>query len=119
MDVSRALDEVVSLLDVAVSDSIVCLLRARKDWLERVAFSAVDANVMTPRLTGEAWDILRHECLTRDDFTCQGCGAVATRQNVHHIIPLYRGGKNEINNLITLCDNCHARIHPWLLDGAA
>lgn len=29
----------------------------------------------------------------------------------HHIIPLSRGGKNEIDNIAALCPNCHKKAH--------
>lgn len=48
----------------------------------------------------------------RDDHTCQGCGdADADELHVHHIVPLGAGGSNVRSNLITLCDECHGRVH--------
>ena len=32
----------------------------------------------------------------------------------HHIVWLSNGGGNEKSNVITLCEHCHAEIHPWL-----
>ena len=29
----------------------------------------------------------------------------------HHIVHVSKGGKNEVNNLLLLCPNCHAEIH--------
>jgi 5-methylcytosine-specific restriction endonuclease McrA len=37
---------------------------------------------------------------------------------LHHIIPLNGGGVNIRLNLIPLCFDCHAEIHPWLKDGS-
>lgn len=34
----------------------------------------------------------------------------------HHIIELARGGLNITENLVPLCDICHAEVHPWMLD---
>ncbi len=51
---------------------------------------------------------------------CQDCGnfspfiAKATDEpflEVHHIIPLSRGGKDAIENVIALCPNCHRKRH--------
>ncbi len=51
---------------------------------------------------------LRKKTFERDDFTCQKC---STSQNAkleaHHINLRSMGGKNELNNLITLCSICH------------
>ena len=32
----------------------------------------------------------------------------------HHVIPLANGGANSEYNLIPICPDCHAKIHPWL-----
>jgi 5-methylcytosine-specific restriction endonuclease McrA len=32
----------------------------------------------------------------------------------HHIVWLSNGGGNEKSNVVTLCEYCHAEIHPWL-----
>lgn len=113
IDVSYQVDEVVSLLDVAVSPEIIVVLRARKRLLERRLFEEAPV-APTERLDSTAWTMLRREALERDGYKCQGCTTFATLLNVHHIIPLSRGGRNDLSNLITLCDHCHAQIHPWL-----
>lgn len=32
----------------------------------------------------------------------------------HHIIQLQNGGLNQKKNVVSLCNGCHAEIHPWL-----
>lgn len=32
----------------------------------------------------------------------------------HHIIQVSKGGSNKMLNLVGLCKDCHALIHPWL-----
>jgi 5-methylcytosine-specific restriction endonuclease McrA len=32
----------------------------------------------------------------------------------HHIIQIQNGGNNRWQNIIALCNDCHAVIHPWL-----
>jgi hypothetical protein len=32
----------------------------------------------------------------------------------HHIIQLQNGGLNQKKNIVSLCSNCHAEIHPWM-----
>jgi|SRR3989338_3486643 len=54
--------------------------------------------------------ILRKKAFERDNHTCKKCGLQdkeAIRIEAHHIIPLYAGGKDELDNLITLCFDCH------------
>ena len=52
----------------------------------------------------------RKNCLERDSFTCQKCKVedhIAKRLEIHHILPLYSGGEDNIKNMITLCSTCH------------
>lgn len=41
------------------------------------------------------------------------CVACANKENLyqHHLVPKSAGGSNDDNNLITLCGECHAKIH--------
>lgn len=53
----------------------------------------------------------REAVLNRDSYTCQICGAKNTRLEVHHIVYRSHGGTDDENNLITLCESCHKKIH--------
>lgn len=72
------------------------------------------------------WATYRHECLERDKYICQDCGAKENSDRihpheVHHIVPIYRGGTNQLENLITLCHECHRIRHltrPPVMDPA-
>ena len=66
------------------------------------------------RLIDDEWNELRKAALYRDKYICQGCGQSGVPLDAHHIIPLSRGGNNWLNNLISLCRDCHTRIHPWI-----
>ena len=57
----------------------------------------------------------------RDNYQCQICGdyhgkkypsQVIVQAQAHHIIPFSKGGETKFDNLITLCDLCHAVVHP-------
>ncbi|MBU0958875.1 MAG: HNH endonuclease [Nanoarchaeota archaeon] len=53
---------------------------------------------------------LRTKTLKRYNFTCQKCkleDKTGKKLEAHHIIPLYARGKDEIDNIITLCFDCH------------
>ncbi|WP_071517334.1 HNH endonuclease [Geitlerinema sp. PCC 9228] len=54
---------------------------------------------------------VRQYVFQRDRYQCQSCGKTATKcqLTVDHIIPLVRGGKNDISNLQTLCRRCNQR----------
>ncbi len=53
---------------------------------------------------------LRFFILTRDNFICQYCGRGVedgTKLHVDHIYPESKGGKFEVENLITSCFECN------------
>jgi len=54
---------------------------------------------------------LRLACLMRDSFTCQKCSRKETQLDAHHIVWTSKDGKDSIYNLITLCKNCHDKVH--------
>ena len=54
---------------------------------------------------------LKHFVLHRDRYTCQKCGKNQVKLHVHHIVFKSNGGTDASNNLITLCEVCHDKIH--------
>ena len=61
---------------------------------------------------GGTWKYWRRETLIRDDYTCQICGLRDTEiMDVDHIKPKKSFPELvfELNNLVTLCPNCHRR----------
>jgi len=64
------------------------------------------------------WWSIRKEVWDRDGGRCRlikngkVCGAPAAE--VHHIIPLSKGGTNTKANLISACKDCHDRRHHHL-----
>ena len=53
----------------------------------------------------------REAVLHRDNYTCQCCGKKNCRLEVHHIKFRRNGGTDDEENLITLCEDCHKRVH--------
>ena len=53
------------------------------------------------------WRRIRAYVLTEEP-RCRICGAPATE--VHHIVPLARGGTHDRANLMPLCSRCHRRV---------
>lgn len=51
----------------------------------------------------------RRGILARDNFTCQYCGASGKDMTIDHVIPKYRGGKEEWENLVCACHRCNAK----------
>jgi len=54
---------------------------------------------------------LRLATLIRDKFQCQVCKKNGLKLEAHHIITCQDGGKDSIFNLITLCSDCHKKVH--------
>lgn len=54
---------------------------------------------------------LRIATLMRDSYQCKYCGQKNTRLEAHHIIYTSQGGKDTLDNLITLCAKCHDKVH--------
>lgn len=64
---------------------------------------------------------LRTAILSRDNFKCQCCGnggmSYLPILTVHHRVPVAVGGPDKEENLITLCQNCHMRLHVYTMKG--
>ena len=58
----------------------------------------------------------REHALCRDKYTCQVCKAKNTRLEVHHIKYRSQGGTDDLDNLITLCTDCHKKVHSGKLN---
>jgi RRXRR protein/HNH endonuclease len=54
---------------------------------------------------------LRMACLMRDGYCCQQCQKQNVRLQAHHVHFRRDGGKDTLDNLITLCEQCHHRLH--------
>ena len=50
---------------------------------------------------------IRKYIILRDDSKCMECGKSNCILEVHHIVPKRLNGKNNQDNLITLCSSCH------------
>lgn len=57
------------------------------------------------------YDNIKAYILARDKYTCQCCKTKKGTLHVHHIIYRSKGGSDEIENLITLCEYCHKKLH--------
>lgn len=67
---------------------------------------------------GTAWKKARDRHAARYPY-CEQCyreGKITMMDEVHHIVPVSRGGTNEDSNLMSLCRSCHNKIHHDLGD---
>ena len=52
---------------------------------------------------------VRKYVLQRNNYQCQSCGKRQTETKLHidHVVPLAKGGSNDISNLQVLCSLCN------------
>lgn len=70
------------------------------------------------RKYGRAWKRIRDSYAAAHPF-CERCfaeGRMVPLDEVHHRVPLARGGTHDISNLMSLCRSCHNKIHHELGD---
>ena len=58
------------------------------------------------KLGEEEYRLMRNQVLERDGWRCQECGSIKDLQ-VHHMKPRGQLGGDVMDNLITVCANCH------------
>lgn len=55
------------------------------------------------------WKNVKRAVIKRDNGLCVLCGSQAN--DVHHIIFRSHGGKDDVNNCVCLCRECHELAH--------
>jgi len=55
--------------------------------------------------------LVREYFLERANFSCEQCGVTNKKLECHHIIPLCKGGGDNVENIRVLCDKCHQKAH--------
>lgn len=64
----------------------------------------------------KGWASLSKKTKERDHWECQRCGSRGGQKgdsilHAHHILPKSKGGEDRLDNLITVCHDCHEQIH--------
>ena len=62
---------------------------------------------------GRAWKRIRDRYAEAHPL-CERClkeGRLTPVEEVHHIVPLSQGGTHSRDNLMSLCQSCHTKIH--------
>lgn len=76
---------------------------------------------MDQPIATDRWREMRLQVLKRDSYRCVSCSTPvkSSEADIHHLLPRSMGGTDELSNLVTLCDGCHAAHHPNLAGGLA
>ncbi len=90
-----------------------CHAKKRDGWLYLT--EQKERSLIGERPTFFWWKI-RSECFERDNFICQECRKDIRTEirfpgEAHHIVPISKGGTNDLSNLKTLCYHCHKKEH--------
>lgn len=60
---------------------------------------------------------IKKAVLARDNFTCQCCKRGGEEYidvlDLHHVVPVYCGGADSVDNSIMLCLSCHHLVHQY------
>ena len=62
---------------------------------------------MSRRYDTSYWRKVRKQCLERDYYTCHYCG-VEEATTADHIIPISKGGTDQLENLVAACNKCNS-----------
>lgn len=100
-----------------------CTIKHYDKKYKNIVREEINTPGVRPRI---AWGEIKRVCFERDLYTCQRCGKTRHELSAipktnfsnnllslhcHHIIRLVEGGTNHLDNLITLCGECHNKIH--------
>lgn len=66
----------------------------------------------TNKRYGRSWKRIRDRYIKAHPLCeeCKKADRLTPAEEVHHILPLSRGGTNDFSNLMALCKSCHSRI---------
>lgn len=81
----------------------VCIVCA--DPLEQTTSESNDSTTRTNR---KPFRNIRMRVFERDGYRCQICGRTNVKLRLHHIRFKSKNGRNDLDNLITVCDDCHS-----------
>ena len=67
------------------------------------------------RLSQSEYNVLKRQVYVRDKWHCRSCNN-SRNLTPHHIVFRSQGGEDRLDNLITLCINCHDGVHGGKLE---
>jgi hypothetical protein len=97
------------VLDLGIGLCALYLIGSLVSWLVDSSMGLAGNQATYP----DDWVELRMQVLARDGYRCANCPATHGL-HVHHIVPLSKGGTNQLSNLIVLCEDCHKKLHPHM-----
>ena len=93
-----------------LTDGRFCMEHQRQEYKR---YDKYERNPESRKRYGRAWREIRNRYVKAHPF-CELCferGVLIEVEEVHHKQPLSKGGTNDVENLISLCRSCHAKMH--------
>ena len=81
--------------------------------MERKRYDKYERDPNINKTYGRAWKRIRDRHITLPPL-CEMClkeDMLTPAQEVHHILPISKGGTHSQDNLMSLCRSCHNKIH--------
>lgn len=85
---------------------------------ERQQYNKYHRSPSINKTYGRAWKRIRDRYVAKHPL-CEMClkdGRMTPVEEVHHILPVNRGGTHDEANLMSLCRSCHNKVHHELGD---
>ena len=60
---------------------------------------------------GSEWRAYREQLLLKAGYRCARCRSIKSRLEIHHKVPLHKGGGDSLSNVEVLCTGCHVKHH--------
>jgi len=75
-------------------------------------YNKYERDPATRKRYGRTWKRIRDRYIAAHPLCeqCQAAGTITPAEEVHHILPLSRGGTHAEENLMSLCTSCHSKI---------
>ena len=86
--------------------------------VERKRYNKYERSPDINRKYGRAWKRIRDRYVAAHPL-CEMClkeGRLTPVDEVHHILPISKGGDHRESNLMSLCQSCHTKMHHDLGD---
>ena len=81
--------------------------------LHRRQYNRYERDPEVNKKYGRAWKRIRDKYVESHPL-CERClkeGRLTPEEEVHHVIPVSKGGRHTQDNLMSLCRSCHNKIH--------
>ncbi len=76
------------------------------------SYNKYQRDTMTKKRYGRCWKRIRDRYIKANPLCeeCKKAGRLTPAEEVHHILPLSKGGDHSDSNLMSLCTSCHSSI---------